>query len=367
MGTLRGSTLRRALHPIRSPSWYVARSTTTADCTGTIRLLSAPCRFIRFTDRAIFVETRGRPHSTTRGTIGCRPSPCSRAHRVEAARGELPECGRAEALRLLDARTVQKVVLARALEITLPTPVDPGWLVSALVERNPDAYTFAVPLGDCSAEHPHWFIGASPELLVRKRGLTVTSNPLAGSVRRGTSRGEDEANAQALMASKKDREEHEFVAAAVIRALKPFCRELHYPPAPSLIKTPTVWHLSTVISGELADPAISSLDLAMALHPTPAVCGHPTIAARQAIGDLEGFDRDLYAGFVGWCDAGGDGEWAVSIRCGELGIVGCVYLPAQESSLQTGGGARGNDRKAAHDAQRDQRRIPLTGSETKFG
>ena len=218
-----------------------------------------------------------------------------------------------QALRLLDARTVQKVVLARALEITLPTRVDPGSLVSALVDRNHDAYTFAVPLGDCSAERPHWFIGASPELLVRKRGLTVTSNPLAGSIRRGTSHSEDEANAQALLASKKDREEHEFVVAAVIGALKPFCRELNYPAGPSLIQTPTVWHLSTVISGELTDPAISSLDLAMALHPTPAVCGHPTIAARH-----EGFNRDLYAGFVGWCDAGGDGEWAVAIRCGEF-------------------------------------------------
>ncbi len=76
-----------------------------------------------------------------------------------------------------------------------------------------------------------------------------------------------------------------------------------------------MWHLSTTIEGELADPTTTSLDLAYALHPTPAVGGFPTALAKTAIAELETFDRGLFAGFVGWMDAAGDGEWAVSLRC----------------------------------------------------
>lgn len=78
-----------------------------------------------------------------------------------------------------------------------------------------------------------------------------------------------------------------------------------------------MWHLSTTVTGELADPAVSALDLASALHPTPAVCGTPTEVARAVIAELEPFDRGPYTGMVGWQDADGDGEWVVTIRCAE--------------------------------------------------
>lgn len=78
-----------------------------------------------------------------------------------------------------------------------------------------------------------------------------------------------------------------------------------------------MWHLSTVIKGELLDAEVSSLDLAVALQPTPAVCGAPTEKARQAISEIEPFDRGFFTGMVGWCDADGDGEWVVTIRCAE--------------------------------------------------
>jgi len=62
----------------------------------------------------------------------------------------------------------------------------------------------------------------------------------------------------------------------------------------------------------------TALRLAAALHPTPAICGTPTDAARSLVGELEPFDRAYYAGAVGWVDADGDGEWAVAIRCAEV-------------------------------------------------
>ncbi|HVL28067.1 MAG TPA: chorismate-binding protein, partial [Acidimicrobiales bacterium] len=61
-----------------------------------------------------------------------------------------------------------------------------------------------------------------------------------------------------------------------------------------------------------------ALALVAALHPTPAVGGSPRDAALAAIAELEGFDRGLYAGPVGWVDRRGDGDWAVALRCARV-------------------------------------------------
>lgn len=162
-------------------------------------------------------------------------------------------------------------------------------------------------------------IGASPELLVARSGQLVTANPLAGSAARSSDPAEDKRRADALLLSAKDRHEHAVVVEAVASALRPYCRKLDVPAEPSVIGTKTMWHLSTKVTGELLEPAASSLELAVAMHPTPAVCGTPTGPARTAIRELESFDRRYFTGMVGWCDAAGDGEWAVTIRCAEIG------------------------------------------------
>ncbi|MYX77385.1 chorismate-binding protein, partial [Streptomyces sp. SID3915] len=116
----------------------------------------------------------------------------------------------------------------------------------------------------------------------------------------------------------KDLHEHAVVVDAVREALAPFCTRLEAPERPTLIRTATMWHLSTTLTGDLTDPAAASaLDLASALHPTPAVCGTPTEAARAVIAESEPFDRGAYTGMLGWQDAEGDGEWVVTIRCAE--------------------------------------------------
>ena len=100
-------------------------------------------------------------------------------------------------------------------------------------------------------------------------------------------------------------------------ALDPLCRELEIPEHPSLTSTREMWHLGTRIRGRIADPRTTALDLALAVHPTPAVCGTPTEKARRVIAGLEG-DRGFYAGAVGWADSDGDGDWMVTIRCAEI-------------------------------------------------
>ncbi|WP_242424572.1 isochorismate synthase [Frankia sp. EI5c] len=239
--------------------------------------------------------------------------------------------GVARAVRMLRAGELDKVVLARTLRV--PGPVDAAALLRRLARRDPQAFVFGAQAPLPAIGQPGVYgsvggtlVGASPELLLSRRGPLVVSNPLAGSAARSADPQEDRRRAAALLASAKDAHEHAVVVGAVADALRPFCLGLDVPAAPSLIRTATMWHLSTRISGWLADPSVSSLRLAAALHPTPAVCGWPTSAARAALNELEPFDRGSYTGLVGWCDAEGDGEWALAIRCAEIASDGSLRL-----------------------------------------
>jgi isochorismate synthase len=222
------------------------------------------------------------------------------------------------ALTLMRSGPLRKVVLSRSLHLSAAAPIDLRQLLRNLAWRNPSGYTFAVDLPRQDSDTgTRTLIGASPELLVSRNGMQVLANPLAGSAARSQDPLEDQERARALLASPKDLHEHAVVIDAVAEALRPYCKTLDVPPGPSLVSTATMWHLSSRITGELADSSISSLTLAAALHPTPAVCGHPTRLAHEAIGSIEPFERGYYTGAVGWCDASGDGQWAVTIRCAE--------------------------------------------------
>ncbi|MFH8755795.1 isochorismate synthase DhbC [Streptomyces atroolivaceus] len=220
--------------------------------------------------------------------------------------------GVASAVERMRRGEFSKVVLARTLELTSRVPLDLPVMLQRLARRDPAGYTFALPAGDGRT-----LIGASPELLVSRQGRQVTANPLAGSAPRSPDLAEDVRRAATLLESVKDLHEHAVVVDAVHRSLAPYCTELTVPARPTLIRTATMWHLSTTVTGTLAAPDTSALALACALHPTPAVCGTPTVTARQVIADTEPFDRGFFTGMVGWGNAQGDGEWVVTIRCAE--------------------------------------------------
>lgn len=215
------------------------------------------------------------------------------------------------ALDLFRTTGLRKVVLSRPLDVETRGLFTPNRLMHALLRQNPGAFVFSVPVA-----YGQTLVGASPELLIRKTGRSILSNPLAGSATRNASVEEERRRAQALLGSTKDKVEHRYVVEAVRDALAPHCASLSVPEGPSVIRTPTMLHLSTEVTGEVADPSLSSLRLAHALHPTPAVCGTPTGAAFDAIARLEGYARNWYSGMVGWMDSHGNGEWALSIRCG---------------------------------------------------
>ncbi|MEV6770634.1 isochorismate synthase [Nocardia sp. NPDC051030] len=215
---------------------------------------------------------------------------------------------------------LRKVVAARSLFAEADAPLEPEVIAAHLVTRHPRAGVFAVDL--TAAGRPgDTLLGATPEVLVARHGERITLRPLAGTVPRLSDPEADAAQARELLASSKNRDEHAFVIDWIRERLTPVCSELAIPDGPELLSTPEVWHLATPITGVLRDPAVTALDLAVLLHPTPAVCGTPTALALDAILELEE-DRGFYGGAVGWCDHRGDGEWVVAIRCAELSADG---------------------------------------------
>jgi len=219
-----------------------------------------------------------------------------------------------QAVSRLEDGVAEKVVLARTLDLAAPGPLDRGAVRTAMRRADPDAYVFDVEL---PGEQGH-LVGASPELLVSVRDGVLHSHPLAGSAPRSADPAQDRAAGRRLLTSEKDLREHAFVTDAIRRALRGFVAhddDLDVPATPELVATSHLWHLGTPVTARLT-PGTSVLDVVYALHPTPAVCGHPRAAARELIGSLEPFDRGFYTGLVGWADQAGNGEWAIVLRCG---------------------------------------------------
>lgn len=220
------------------------------------------------------------------------------------------------ALRLYEQGHAQKIVLARAMDVTLDEPLEHEPVLQDLIARNRQGYTFSIPAWNNTNNKPEGImLGASPELLVRREGNRIFVNPLAGSIGRHADPKIDQERRDGLAISEKDLREHRYVVDDIVSILRPYCDELNVPEGPSIIGTDALWHLSTFITGQLRDPATTALELSCALHPTPAICGQPTAAAFGYIQELEAFDRNYFAGLVGWQKENGDGEWALTLRC----------------------------------------------------
>ena len=202
-------------------------------------------------------------------------------------------------------------MLAREVEVHAPVAHDPGAVLGILREAFPSCYVFCVGRGDAA------FLGASPELLVRREGQRASTVALAGSTRRSADPAVDDHLGEQLLRSEKDREEQAIVARRIERTLKPHSVWVTRAPDPVLVRMANIQHLATPIRAQLARP-MGAVDLAGLLHPTPAVGGEPFAAAQGLIPALEGLDRGWYAGPVGWTDASEDGELCVGLRCALL-------------------------------------------------
>jgi isochorismate synthase len=218
-----------------------------------------------------------------------------------------------QALSIFEDGHLKKVVLSKILELTLDKVVDVSGLLANIMGQNPNAYHFSVPLENSM------LIGASPELLIRKQGHRVYSNPLAGSAKRLSNKVADRRASEDLLKSDKDLYEHRLVVDAIRTSLTPLVQNLIIPTEPRVISTPTMWHLSTEIEATLPLSNVTSIfDVIRNMHPTPAMCGTPTSLAHSQIEALEPHKRGFFSGLVGWCDSQGNGEWAIAIRCAEV-------------------------------------------------
>jgi menaquinone-specific isochorismate synthase len=201
-----------------------------------------------------------------------------------------------------------KAVIARPIAIESDRPIDVHAVLHRLKATFGSSHRFSVD----------GLIGASPELLVAVEGDVVSAFPLAGTTRTTGDPALDAQLAAELYASPKNRIEHEAAIAMVRDTLLPFCSYLDWAPEPEIVKVANVQHLGSRAEGRLSKPAASVIELVRALQPTPAVGGHPRETAIDLITSVEGFERGLYGGAVGWVDADGDGRWAVTLRCAEL-------------------------------------------------
>ena len=267
-------------------------------------------------------RVRGRTFATAAGAgaeelLELAPSgvraPAARRLVVTSVRNPVAWTAAVEtAAKRLRAGDAAKVVLAREVVARGDGVVSAGMVVRSLRAAYPSCFIYLVTGADGTA-----FAGASPELLVRRSGGRAYAQPMAGSVARGANEAEDDRLARQLVASVKDNTEHRLVSEFVVEALRKFSRTVEAR-EPEVVRFTNIQHLATTITADLTPPAAEALDLAAALHPTPAVGGWPRPAAEALIDELEGLERGWYAGAVGWTDGQGDGEFAVALRCGLL-------------------------------------------------
>jgi salicylate biosynthesis isochorismate synthase/menaquinone-specific isochorismate synthase len=280
-----------------------------------------PALLLRVPALAI-TRARGRTHATAAtadaeallelNATGVR-APAARKLEVSSVRNPVAwtaAVGSASAR--LRAGAAAKVVLAREVLALGDGVVSAAMVARSLRAAYPSCFTYLITGADGTA-----FAGASPELLIRRSGRRAFSQPMAGSVARGTTEAEDERLARELENSSKDAVEHRIVSDFVVNALRPFAQSVSARPA-EVVRFTNIQHLATSVSAELFDPPANALQLAAALHPTPAVGGWPREAADTLIDELEAMERGWYAGAVGWIDSQGDGEFAVALRCGLL-------------------------------------------------
>lgn len=225
------------------------------------------------------------------------------------------------ATQALKQKRAIKVVLAR--DSYLNSSLTLGAALEHLATRFATTWTFSVD----------GMIGASPEMLLQLREREVFSRVLAGTARRRANmdQGELEQLADWLRGSPKNSREHQLAAASAVKALTPITEQLRVS-EPFALTLPNVIHLATDIYGQVAGDT-GALALVEALHPTAAVCGTPTAAAAQLIGELEGMDRERYAGPVGWVDWRGEGQWCIALRSGQ------VLAPTAQTAGTQGGPA----------------------------
>ena len=206
---------------------------------------------------------------------------------------------------------LRKIVLARTRSYTASGQLDPVSVLMRLASREIRGFRFLMEAGEGKS-----FLGVTPERLISRSGRIARSEAVAGTRPRGVDGVADRLLGESLLASAKDRREHELVVERVREALTSCSTTLRIDAEPRLLRLAYVQHLATRVQAEMRT-GVTDIDLVRLLHPTPAVAGAPVAAAIEALRALEPFDRGLYAGPVGVVSRDG-AEIAVAIRSARI-------------------------------------------------
>lgn len=228
-----------------------------------------------------------------------------------------------KAIAAIKAGEMEKVVLTRHLRVAAPRKFDAARLVTILSYRYPGCVLIA------QADENGIAVAATPERLVSLQNGQVTSDALAGTLRRDPEEAKDRMLGVALRQSVKDLHEHRLVVDQITRRLAPLCTKISSAEKPRLLQLRSLQHLWTPVTAK-AKEGVSLLDLAAHLHPTPAVGGVPREAALEWLAKNEEDRFGWYSGAFGWMNPSGDGDLSVILRC--------AYLHDAYAELSAGAG-----------------------------
>jgi anthranilate synthase component 1 len=220
----------------------------------------------------------------------------------------------------IEAGDIIQVVLSQ--RVAVPTGAHPFTIYRALRNINPSPYMFYLQLGDAQ------IVGASPEMLVRLDGSTLSTHPIAGTRHRGANEVEDDALAAELAADEKERAEHIMLVDLgrndIGRVARP--STVQVPQLMEIERYSHVMHLVSHVSGEIRQD-LSGLDALRACFPAGTVSGAPKIRAMEIIAELEPERRGPYSGTVGYVDFSGNLDTAITLRT-LVARDGIAYLQA---------------------------------------
>ncbi|HEY5111154.1 MAG TPA: isochorismate synthase [Acidimicrobiales bacterium] len=226
-----------------------------------------------------------------------QPTPEEYAHNV------------ALAVEILRRKEIVKIVLARAVLGSVPDVIDAAAILQRLRHREPICTLYSFPTSDGRR-----YVGASPELLVRRSGDEIQCHPLAGTITLPPNVAPDDYETW-LLGSTKNLHEHGVVVDEIVKNLANVYDDINADAEPTIVALRTVAHLGTWITAKSQGAnAPDALEVLRMLHPTAAVGGIPRESAYELLCRLEEHDRGHYAGPVGWLDEHGDGEWWIGIR-----------------------------------------------------
>lgn len=200
---------------------------------------------------------------------------------------------------------LDKVVLARSLEANFSDTINSLAVWRKLTLTQPQTYHILLKTVNGS------FISSTPERFGKFKENQFQTAAVAGTIKRGRNRKEDDYLGNKLLQDHKNLQEQKYVVETIKTTLQKHNLTVRCSKRPQLLKNPNVQHLYTPI---IADGHFELFKVLRDLHPTPALGGLPREKALRQIAQVEPGTRGLFGSPLGYLQFDNAGELAVGIR-----------------------------------------------------